>query len=541
MSHTYWDPKGMVKRRPGGYTYHGGNTHLSARYKERYIPKYDPATAKSQADGTEGLADFKKSGEWNTYQKRTWYQDCLDHTREEFEDFPGVHAEWRKEGEFDKSYRKYNSKFVYDFRVNVTSTDANGVESQQEFRTADHTQIQKMRRDVEEINRYDIKDKKVVDFNDVESPPKPALSRNNSNASELGEIKFFNNGKDASPGGQGQARPTQGQGAPPSRHPAINPSKCAEHPRETFRKKEVYPYFWSESQKEDTRQHRASAHLLDTTRGRSGFNFANSKSFNAVEANPYSRRPMTSQQIILRSQGSVAKPLGDVKKKGGDAARRPQSGYERGLSGTLQKNDGWRDEPLLSGAGKISYNPLSFNVLETLSFSPATKSETGGVQKKVMSEKRAHVVNKVFNHLASQSGPTDSISIQVINAAFTASAFPAVASKRVSERDMHESFILDLYRLAQYEERGEVFDVFETYLESDLVADVLCGEKDFEVSRAVFLALYDEYSQGISNDGYFEQLVTRSWLGLAAGSKQKQRMLSGSYNRRMMSNLDMLK
>jgi hypothetical protein len=268
MSHTYWDPKGMVKKRPGGYTYHGGNTHLSTQYKERYIPKYDPSSTLSQTDGTDTLNDYKKSCEWNTYQKRMWYQDCLDHTKEEYENFPGIHAEWRKEGEFEKSYRQYNSKFVYDFRVNVTSTDANGVESREQLRTSDHTEIQKLRRDMNEKDRYDIKSKKTVDFNDLESPPKPSLSRDNSNTSEL-DIKYFN--KDNS-------MRRSGSSGGPRRHPAINPSLCSEHPRETFRKKEQFPLFWSETQKEDFRQHRSSSNLLDTSTGRTANEFSASKS-----------------------------------------------------------------------------------------------------------------------------------------------------------------------------------------------------------------------------------------------------------------------
>lgn len=94
---------------------------------------------------------------------------------------------------------------------------------------------------------------------------------------------------------------------------------------------------------------------------------------------PYSSRPMTTQQITLRSQGSASnRPLNTTGLKG--TSRRPQSGYERGLAGTLQKNDGWRDESLLSNAGKISFYPLSFDVLETLSFAPA-KTASGSVQK----------------------------------------------------------------------------------------------------------------------------------------------------------------
>jgi hypothetical protein len=87
---------------------------------------------------------------------------------------------------------------------------------------------------------------------------------------------------------------------------------------------------------------------------------------------------MTSQQIKLRSQGS-RNPSTHNPSKGTPHQRqhqRPQSGYERGLSGTLQKNDGWRDDSLLSEAGKICFYPLSFDVLETLSFPRAKKGST---------------------------------------------------------------------------------------------------------------------------------------------------------------------
>lgn len=134
-------------------------------------------------------------------------------------------------------------------------------------------------------------------------------------------------------------------------------------------------------------------------------------------------------------------------------------------------------------------------------------------------------------------------SIQVITSSFSSVAHPAVVSKRVSESDVHESFILDLYRLSQYEVHGHVFNVFEHYPESDLLADVFSGEKDFEVKKDVFFGIYDAYSQGISNDGYFEQLVTRSWLslGLVSNPSKQKNFLSSSYKRRMNSSIDLLK
>lgn len=198
MAHTYWDPKGMVKKRPGGYTYHGGNTNLSTSYKERYVPYYEPKTTLSNTERTSTLSEFNKSCNWNTYQKRTWYQNHLDHTREEFEEFPGVHAEWRNPEEFLKSSLKYNSRNIYDYGVNVISRDENGVESQRELRSFDHTEVQRLKREAEYNERFDVKAKRTVDFNDIESPPKvTTLNRSSSssnNSSSNRDIQNFNQG-----------------------------------------------------------------------------------------------------------------------------------------------------------------------------------------------------------------------------------------------------------------------------------------------------------------------------------------------------------
>jgi hypothetical protein len=268
MSHTYWDPKGMMKKRPGGHTYHGGNTVLSAQYKDRYIPNYDPKTTLAHIDNTSKLRDFDKSANWNTFQKRTWYQDNLDHTTPQFEDFPGVHAEWRNEADFDKSYRQYNSKFVYDFRINKTTVHADGTEDMQQMRTADHTEVTKLRKQAAENERFDVNNR-TVDFNLLDSPPKPdtqPLSRQNSSnldakslsrqsSSEV-DVKFFN-------------QPSQAQPSlMTARHPAINPKQCRENPKDTFRQKEHFPLFWTESQRQDFRENKSSTNLLDTTVGR---------------------------------------------------------------------------------------------------------------------------------------------------------------------------------------------------------------------------------------------------------------------------------
>lgn len=211
MSHTYWDPKGMVKRRPGGFTYYGGNTKLSDQYKERYLPHYDKNTKMSSADrDADDEVSLKHSAEFNTYQKRTWYQDNLDRTtKPEFADFPGTHAEWRKAGDFEKSLQNYNANVVYDYAVNVTTTNADGVASTQQMRTTDHTQVTKFRKEMEEKDRYDIQDRDIV------------LDRPNTS----------NNAPSQSSNGQNPGpRPNTGL-----RHPAINPGLCRQHPKDTFR------------------------------------------------------------------------------------------------------------------------------------------------------------------------------------------------------------------------------------------------------------------------------------------------------------------
>ena len=136
-------------------------------------------------------------------------------------------------------------------------------------------------------------------------------------------------------------------------------------------------------------------------------------------------------------------------------------------------------------------------------------------------------------------------------AAFCPANHPAVVSKRVSEGEVRDCFVLDLYRLAQFEMRGSVFDVFEHYRESDLIADVLAGDVTFDVTCPVFYTLFEAYSQGIQNDGYFERLVMRTWqqalglqpagAGTGAGTgtgRQKKNFLS--YTRRVGSMMSLV-
>lgn len=52
----------------------------------------------------------------------------------------------------------------------------------------------------------------------------------------------------------------------------------------------------------------------------------------------------------------------------------PQSGYDRGLKGTLLIDE-WRKDELMKSDGKICYHPLSYDVLETLTFGPPDPSK----------------------------------------------------------------------------------------------------------------------------------------------------------------------
>jgi hypothetical protein len=251
MSHTYWDPKGMVKKRPGGYTYYGGNTNLSQRYKERYIPHYDPKTSMANVDSTDEISVLKQSCNWNTYQKRMWYQDQLDHTNSNFEHFPGLHAEWRhQDGELEKSFRNQELKTSYDFQVKRVTLDANGVAGNtQQMRTEDHTEIQKLRRDMEEKEYFDIDGTGNFSPKDEDNNATMTLSsRRSSNASNP-DISYFNEGVKT------MSRPSTSSAAIPScssptkipmpTHPAINPRLCRKNPKEQFRKNDQYSLFAS--------------------------------------------------------------------------------------------------------------------------------------------------------------------------------------------------------------------------------------------------------------------------------------------------------
>lgn len=189
-------------------------------------------------------------------------------------------------------------------------------------------------------------------------------------------------------------------------------------------------------------------------------------------------------------------------------------------------------------------------------------------------------IQYTIHTLISQKHNTDShsvyfCSIQVVVSLFCPAAHPSVVSRRVSVSELLNSFILDLYRIHQCALHGGkslsaviffsffsllksamlkshfslfvipplgIFDVFEHYLESDIIADVTCGDFDFPVTRAVFHSLYSAYGQAITNDGYFEQLVTRTWnsLGLM-GYKERQEATKRSYRRKMQSSFHELK
>ena len=197
MAHTYWDPKGLVKARPGGYTYYGGRTTLSDLYKQRYLPHYNKDTNMTNESHTNSIEDFKKSCDWNKYQKRNWYQDHLDNARPSVTSFPGTHAEWRNVGEFEKSYRKYNSEIVHGFDVTATSTNAEGNENVNQFHTTDPSLI-----------------KECQNFDD--------------NASDNNDIKYFNE----------DLRIQRPNTSPikMANDPSTASVTGSPHPRETFRK-----------------------------------------------------------------------------------------------------------------------------------------------------------------------------------------------------------------------------------------------------------------------------------------------------------------
>ena len=125
---------------------------------------------------------------------------------------------------------------------------------------------------------------------------------------------------------------------------------------------------------------------------------------------------------------------------------------------------------------------------------------------------------------------------------FSPDAHPAVVSKRVSMEDVHDSFILDLYRVTQFEMHGGVFDVFDHYFEADVIADVKSGDLTFDITAQCFYTLFESYSQSIKNDGYFVTFMRRLWHSLdIAPSVNKKNFFSSSYTRRMSSSLEMLK
>jgi hypothetical protein len=77
----------------------------------------------------------------------------------------------------------------------------------------------------------------------------------------------------------------------------------------------------------------------------------------------------------------------------------PQSGYDRGLKGTLLIDE-WRKDELMKNDGKICYHPLSYDVLETLTYGPPDLSKKHSHDKIFVSPSPLAVLFSHLTHLS---------------------------------------------------------------------------------------------------------------------------------------------
>eukprot|EP00602_Paraphysomonas_sp_CaronLab_P005036 CAMPEP_0185031940 /NCGR_PEP_ID=MMETSP1103-20130426/19689_1 /TAXON_ID=36769 /ORGANISM="Paraphysomonas bandaiensis, Strain Caron Lab Isolate" /LENGTH=193 /DNA_ID=CAMNT_0027567641 /DNA_START=95 /DNA_END=677 /DNA_ORIENTATION=+ len=82
------------------FTYYGGNTEKSLKYKSQYLPNYDAESNTCKVDESETDAP-EKAIEYNKYESMTWYQARLNEVSDSQAPI-GLHAEFCEPGLSEK-------------------------------------------------------------------------------------------------------------------------------------------------------------------------------------------------------------------------------------------------------------------------------------------------------------------------------------------------------------------------------------------------------------------------------------------------------
>mmetsp|Transcript_24777 Transcript_24777/g.36547 ORF Transcript_24777/g.36547 Transcript_24777/m.36547 type:complete len:493 (+) Transcript_24777:77-1555(+) len=403
------------------------------------------------------------------HEGRTWYQDKLHELENELCP-PGVHAEFRDLGLIETKVNMMESGKWEDFVAN---------QSRKGF-------VEKLRgsrdQSSQAFTRYDDGDVDCIyQTRPTYTRSRPGRFRPHINLSHANQPKPLQ-------------QPTRCQeNTQPCKHPGYNnrvAGPTTTCPKEIFSTPSPPIFGTIKCLKEGSNTHR-SPNIRPST--------ASGPRSNSARCIRPAERPSSASSTMRGSfltQRHMGIPISTAPKHTSHA----RSGYERYLKGTLLHNH-WRDEDLMTGNGKICFHPLSFDVLETLSFGPANKDYDKIGSNKPMPSERRSLVAKIYLCLQNQSKNTQVV-VQDILKFYDAAKHPAVTSGRVSANELLLSLLADLLNL---NDKSEC--VFYNSCADSFPAHIL----EAEVSEDDVIRHYSCVSAATNSDEYFKKLLFSTW------------------------------
>jgi hypothetical protein len=365
---TKMSGKGIILRDSDtshNYTFYGGNNTKANAYKTFHIPGYDRDRDIADPQSTCSALSRRKAETWNNYQSNTWYQTYLNNLERD-ECPPGVQAEFREPGVVEREVNLVETgNWKYDVHNSKTGRICASLKGTRE-------------------EAFDATDKKSTDWLESKKAQRKVTAR-------LTE-------EDHRPVGSFRPHTT-----PPSTYfqtshttnrPIIGEPKdetTLPNPRTMFLQEIKRPIFGEVGEKKEHKFTHTASRPKTAGSSESPFSSFRDSGANEPQTLSFSRRSgHQASSLATRTMSSTALShrhagvdINSSDRRGeptkttltgllNPTHRRPHptSGYERGLRGTLLLNE-WRAQELMGSDGKICFHPLSYDVLETITYGPA--------------------------------------------------------------------------------------------------------------------------------------------------------------------------
>lgn len=344
-------------------------------YRARYLPGYNNQDERCDEDVQHmSSKQLTKVKNWNTYQKSTWYQTHLNQL--DRDECPvGVQAEFRmpgvaetkvslmESGKWKTFQSTKNSSWEETFRSSIKDDDdfyapETGLHNAT-FRphTATATTIRQttLNQTLEsEIRKTKSQDDKTPPIN----PKTMFLPK--SQKPIFGTLKDTQKLTSAS-------SPTR----PATSHSIRSNGYCNTTTQSNTQQDHLFATTLSTEESQALPLRPMSSQAL--SRRHMGVPLESSSEGNKVHGETYNSKIMTlktSNQLNYRAIDDRTDGFTMSSYLDRTASHpHPPSGYHRGLKGTLLIDD-WRNDELMKGDGKICFRPLSYDVLETLTYGP---------------------------------------------------------------------------------------------------------------------------------------------------------------------------